>query len=346
MQTKYILPNKLEKGDKIGIIAPSFPTANWFSNRFDFALKAIPTHLQLEYELANSATSAKGFVSDDAKKIAEEIHSFIKNPSIKAIFTTIGGFNSAEILPFLDADLIRNNPKIFIGFSDTTALLLGINALSELVTFYGPAIMTQMGEYPKPFDYTLQSLNKTLFSGNAVGNIEDPAFWTNEFVDWGGNEWNTRPRKTEITSIREIWKHGKGEGTLFGGNIETLNFLIGTKYFQPPKDIVFFWEATEAEAFLPRVQRAFTHLKQCGFFENVKAMLIGRSPDCKTMSKITLQDCVIKYFEDFNFPIIANLAFGHTDPILTVPIGTLAKVETFEKNNSATISILETATKN
>lgn len=346
MQTKYILPNKLEKGDKIGIIAPSFPTANWFSNRFDFALKAIPTHLQVEYELANSANSAKGFVSDDAKNIAEEIHSFIKNPSIKAIFTTIGGFNSAEILPFLDADLIRNNPKIFIGYSDTTALLLGINALSELVTFYGPAIMTQMGEYPKPFDYTLQSLNNTLFSGNAVGNIEDPAFWTNEFVDWGGNEWNTRPRKTESTSIREIWKHGKGEGTLFGGNIETLNFLIGTKYFQPPNDIVFFWEATEAEAFIPRVQRAFTQLKQCSFFENVRAMLIGRSPDCKPISKVTLQDCVINYFKDYDFPIIANLAFGHTDPIMTIPIGISAKLETSVNNNSALISISDRATKN
>lgn len=345
MKSGYILPRNLKEGDKIGIISPSFPNAKWFPRKLNYALQATAKHFGLQYVLAKHVKKTKGFVSDDAKNIANEIHEFAKDPAIKAIFTTIGGFNSAEILPYLDFSLLQRNPKIYIGYSDTTSLLLGINALSKIVTYYGPAIMTQFGEFPKPFEFTLESLNKTLFHNNQAKIIPDSSFWTNEFIDWGGKEWHERPRKKHMNINRQTWKVGKGQGVLFGGNIETINFLLGTKYFQPPREIIFFWEATEAEAFLPRIQRAINHLKMSGFFNNVKAMLIGRSPDCKDFKGVTLKDVVTKSLKEYHFPIISNLPFGHTDPMVTLPIGVKAKIIARKKNEHSIISIIGNTTK-
>jgi muramoyltetrapeptide carboxypeptidase LdcA involved in peptidoglycan recycling len=139
--------------------------------------------------------------------------------------------------------------------------------------------MTQFGEHPRPLAYTVRWLRRMLVEGRAGLEVDDPEDWTNEFLDWGGTEWSTRARRPSGVARRAVWKDGEGEGRLFGGNIETLNFLVGTPYLRVPDRIVLFWETTDAEASLPRVQRALTHLRQVGLLERTAAMLIGRSPD-------------------------------------------------------------------
>jgi muramoyltetrapeptide carboxypeptidase len=334
-------PLALRSGDRVGLFAPSFPTAAWFKERLEFAVKGLEQSLGVEVVTASQVYDSKGFTAGNAQRRALALQELIDDESVRAIFCTLGGFNSAELLPLLNADSIKKNTKIIVGYSDCTALLCGLQAIGGWYTFYGPAVMTQFGEYPHPLDYTLDSIRQVFFEGASDYPVADPAEWTNEFLDWGTEAWRSRPRRMTGTAEREIWKPGKGSGHLFGGNIETLNFMIGTPYIKVPEQLVLFWEATEEEAYLPRIQRALTHLKQTGLLERTRAMLIGRSPDCKPVRDVQLRDVVLEAVAEFEFPIIANLAFGHTDPMLTIPLGAKSSVEAGQ--DEATIRILDSA---
>lgn len=338
---ELVRPPRLRKGSVVGLFAPSFPTAATFPRRLEHALDRLATCLDIRVEVApNVRTKEFGFCAGSAEERAAIFNEFLQHPELDAIFCTIGGFNSAEMLPYLDVDLAIASPKILVGYSDCSALLLGMQSLAGWCTFHGPTVLTQFGEYPKPFDYTVRSLDSALRSDLTGTLLEDPSFWTDERLEWAGEEWRTRPRRTNTPASRAVWAPGSGSGRLWGGNLETINLLAGTIHFKVPDHIVLFWEVTEAEAYLPRVKRALTHLEQCGILERTAAMLIGRSPDALPVMNRTLRDVVIEATARYSFPIVADLPIGHTDPLATLPIGVQVSVEA---RNSATIQFLESA---
>ncbi len=332
-------PPALRPGQRVGVIAPSYPTAVWFPARFERSVQALHEMLEVDVVVAGQVRRATGFTAGCARERAQALQEMIADPSIRAIFTSIGGFNSAELLEHLDVNPMRADPKIVVGYSDCTSVLLGLQALAGWYTFYGPAVMTQFGEYPCPLEYTLRSLRRVLFEGSAPLRVDDPAEWTNAFFDWAGTEWTARARPPVGPAQRTVWKDGEGEGRLFGGNVETLNFLAGTPYLRVPERVVLFWEATEAEASLQRVQRALTHFRQLGLFERTQAMLIGRSPHGADAFGTSLREVVLGAVEAYTFPVVADLAFGHTDPMMTLAIGARAHVSAAD--GRATIDVLE-----
>jgi len=332
-------PRALAPGDRIGVVAPSCPTAVWFPDRFDRSVDALARALRAEVTIAGQVRHATGFTSGTVVERARALQQMLEDRSIRAIFSSIGGFNSAELLEHLDFDRIRSDPKIVIGYSDCTSLLLGIQAMAGWYTFYGPAVMTQFGEYPAPLPYTVEWLRRTLIKCAAPIEVDDPEEWTDEFLDWAGTEWLSRARRPTGPGRRVVWKAGHGDGRLFGGNIETLNFLIGTPYVRVPERIVLFWETTDAEASLPRVQRALTHFRQTGLLDRTDAMLIGRSPDSANSCGTSLQEVVLAGVQSYDFPVVAELAFGHTDPMLTLPIGARTLVTAY--GDGATITLTE-----
>jgi len=324
-------PARLRRGDRVGVFAPSFPTAAWFPERFERSAKAIEESLGVEVFVHPQARLATGFSAGDRAVRSEALVELLNDRSIRAIFATIGGFNSAELLPALERVDLTSDCKAVVGYSDCTSLLLGLQALGSWTTFYGPTALVQFGEFPNPLEYTLRSMRDVLFEGRTPAVLQDADGWTNEFLDWGGTDWKTRAR-TLTPAPRQTWRPGKGEGVLFGGNIETLNFLIGTPYLRVPDDLVLFWEATEEEAFLPRVARALTHLDQTGVLSRVRAMLIGRSPDCRAVREVTFRDVVMEATAKYSFPIVADLPFGHTDPMTMLPIGVRTTVDATTKD--------------
>ena len=332
------LPPKLRPGDRVGVIAPSLPLAVRYPQRFERGLAALARSLDVEVVVVDQCRQQTGFTAGDARTRADALCRLIADPDIRAIFCAIGGFNSAEILPFLDPGLVRANPKAMVGYSDVTALLLGLQALGGWITYHGPAVMPQLGEYPEPLDYTARSLKSLLTGDGTAGEIGDPEGWTDEFLDWGTEAWLERPRRMNTPAGREIWREGHGTGRLFGGNVETLNLLIGTPYFRPPGEIVLFWEANAEEAYLPRVRRALTQLQQTGLLSRTRALLVGRSPDALPVSGSTLREVVVEAVADFEFPVIGELAFGHTDPMMTLPVG--ARFDVQAESGSARLSIL------
>jgi muramoyltetrapeptide carboxypeptidase len=332
-------PLALKAGDRVGVFAPSFPTATWFPARFEHAVCGLRDTLGVEPIVDPQALINTGYTSGTIDARAAALQRFLSDPEIRAIFATIGGFNSNELLERLDPSTFAKSPKILIGYSDVTALLLGLQAMTGWITFYGPTLMTQFGEYPTPHHFTVENLRRVIMSSTPAGALPDPDGWTNEFLDWGTTAWRQRPREMSSPAKRVVWRTGQGVGQLFGGNIETINALVGTPHLAIPDEVVFFWEATEEEAYLPRVQRALTQLRQIGLFDRARAMLIGRSPNSQPVRQTTLRDVVLEATQGHTFPIVADLAFGHTDPMVTLPIGTVAAVTA--DSAGATVRLLE-----
>lgn len=347
-EESLVKPRGLWRGSKVGVFAPSMPTSSWFPDRLNHALAALAETLGVSLVVAPNVKQAfHGFVAGSARQRAEIFNSFVADPEVSAVFCSIGGFNSAEILPYIDMDLARRNPKILVGYSDTTALLLGLQAQAGWITFHGPSVMTQFGEFPSPHEFTISSLRDSIENDLSGMELRDPEGWTSERLEWGTGAWRTRARYLTSPANRTVWRAGAGGkvvGRLWGGNIETFNLMLGTPYLAVPESIILFWEATEAEAFLPRVRRALVQLDQSKILDRTKAMLIGRSPDCEVVSGVSLHDVVLEATKEFDFPIVANIAFGHTDPILTLPVGVSASVEISDLG--ASIHLLEAAVSN
>jgi muramoyltetrapeptide carboxypeptidase len=318
-----VLPPRLAEGDRVAVFSPAAPAAELFPARLEQALQGLRRTLAVE-PVASPFTPL-GFRAGTAEERAAILREVLSSDA-KAIFVAVGGFSSAEILPYL-REVELAHPKIVVGYSDATSLLLGLNALAGWCTFYGPMALTQFGEYPEPNPHTVRVFREIAMTGYSEHVLEDPEEWTDEFMSWAEDEWQQRRRRYTGPAGREVWRAGSGEGRLFGGNLETLNMLIGTPYLDVPPAAVFFWEVVSQEAYLPRVRRALEQLAQAGIFDGTRAMLVGRSTDATPVDGWSLRDVVLEATREFDFPIVADLPFGHCDPVATLPIGLPCRVD-------------------
>ena len=208
LKMKLIKPKKLSKGDTIGVIAPSAGNANIFPHRIESAIKSLERS-GYKVKFATHSLERNGYVSSDPKKRADDIHEMFKDSGVSAIICTIGGDHSNQILKYLDFELIKNNPKIFIGFSDISVLHYALMKKSNLQTFYGACLMTQFGEYPDILPYTLEYFNKAITSLDSIGDVVPSKEWTAEILDWTMKKDLERPRKLIQSDGYEWLKQGK-----------------------------------------------------------------------------------------------------------------------------------------
>jgi muramoyltetrapeptide carboxypeptidase LdcA involved in peptidoglycan recycling len=340
MADRYVYPRRIRKGDKVGVFAPSSPVAAQYGDRFRVGVKALEALLEVKVVVAEQAERLiDGYQAGNARERAGALMDFVRDPEITAIVATIGGYNSADILPHLGTDELRANPKVLVGYSDVTALLVGIQAIASWVTFHGPTIMTDFGEMPHIDPFTARQFMNAVAVGRGSGRwlLDDPREWTDEFLDWGSDRWKSG-RTPSGPGHREVWSYGTGSGHLFGGNISTLNYLVGTPYLAAPSEMVFFFEATGPDADLALIQRSLTHLRQAGILDRARAVLIGRSPGCFPSGDRSLRDVVIESIpRGKKIPVIADLPFGHHSPIWTLPLG--AEVSVVASESGSTIEI-------
>ena len=275
------------------------------------------------YEPA-AATSITGYTSGEPEALAHALIELYTNPDIDGILCSIGGFNSKALLPFLDYDAIRNHPKVLVGYSDATALLVAILVKSFTVTFHGPAVLPEWGEFPEPLAYTLACFTRVT-GGETPYTYHPPASWTHEFLEWGSDR-ELRARRALASPGWRTIIPGRACGRLMGGNVETLNMLAGTPYLASLEKSIIFLEATDAEAYLPRFDRALTHLEQAGVFRQATALLIGRCPDAHSERGVDLDFIARSLGGRLGIPVAADLDFGHTDPKMTLPLGIQAEI--------------------
>ena len=311
-----IIPQRLKKGDEIRVVAPATGIKIIGQDCRVIAKERFEKMgLKVSFGQNTVDDNFDMVASTDIRKRADDIMEAFLDKNVKAIFSIIGGFNSNQILPFLDYEVIRNNPKIVCGFSDITALLNAIWTKTGLVTLYGPHY-SSIG-MKKGCEYTFDCLQKMLFGDGY--ELEDASEWSDDL-------WFIDQEKREFikNSGRKIWHQGDAKGRLIGGNLGTLLLLSGTCY-QPKfeKDTILMVEDcfTAKDADGKIFMRQLQSLAQRDDFANVKAVLIGRFQKASAVSE-EMKDFIVKSIPQLaNIPVIADLDFGHTTPIATLPIG-------------------------
>lgn len=312
-----IFPEKLKTGDTIEIIAPSRSLAIISGETQEIANQRFK-EMGLKLIFGKNVRETNEFSSSSVESRVEDLHSAFGNPEVKAIITVIGGFNSNQLLRYIDWDLIKNNPKIFCGYSDITALNNAIYTKTGLVSYYGPHYC-DFGQ-KLYFDYTLGYFKRCLLSEEPF-EILPSENWSDDF--W----WKNQDERNLIKNPGWlVINEGEVSETILGNNLCTFNLLQGTEYFPGLEDSILFIEDDElsdADTF-DRDLQSLIH--QPGF-EGVKGMVIGRFQKASKMENEKLVKVIKTKRELNNLPIIANVDFGHTNPKITFPIGGEAELK-------------------
>jgi len=324
-------PHHLKKGDRIGIVSPS-STIHQFPRRFSRSIEYVNKELGLEVVIGENALSHDSFSGGTPKKRVLDIHTFFQDPSIKAIICSTGGYSSNSILDYLDYDLIEKNPKIFCGFSDITVLNNAIAKMSNIVTFHGPMLLTSFGSLGGADSFTKEYFIKSLFSTLPLGVLNAAEKYSDESLFWDKEDNRDLLYKVAV-KYSVLHQAGVVSGELWGGNLDTLCILIGTKYCPDFDQKVLLIE--DGSSNIARIERNLNFLDQAGIFKKIGAMIVGRFVESND------QDYILKILkkigEKYNIPIVINVDIGHTKPLVTIPIG----VEVIIDSVNSTISFLE-----
>ena len=300
----------------IGVCSPSFPISATEPIRCERGIK----YLENKGFMINNGLLYKKkdfYRSGTIKERAEEFNNLLYDENIQIIMTSIGGNNTNSILPYIDYEYIKKHPKIIIGFSDITALLLAIYAKTGLVTFYGPDIASSFGELPPFVDWTFESFNAFVNGISVPYNYEMPIAWTEEFIDWSEQDRAKKQYSNQWVCV----KQGTCQGRLIGGNLNTMEGFFGTEYMPTiNKGDILFIEDAEKDAYT--IERSFSLLKLAGVFDKVSGIILGKHEkfdDNGTGRKP--YEILLEVIGDTSIPILAEFDCCHTHPMLTIPIG-------------------------
>lgn len=302
-------PSPLKKGDTIGIVSPSF----WMDEEsLEKVHQLFKTKgYQLEFGASNYLKS--GPFAGTPQERANDINDMFANPDIDAIICARGGYGANRVLPHLDYNLIKVNPKIFMGYSDITALLTSITQQTELVTFHGPMLTTYKNGME---DYNFELMVKTL-SENECINIQPPS-----------------------NLPLHVLNPGEAKGPLWGGNMCLLANRLGTNEQLNTNGIILFLE--DIDEYLYSFDRMLVHMRKAGMFDNIKGLILGELVNMKDQ-KIpfgkSTDDIVMDVCGDLDIPIISNFPCGHGKYQATMPISTSVRLDA--TSNSPTLTILE-----
>jgi len=304
-----IKPSPLKKGDTIGIVSPSF----WMD---EITLEKVHQLFRIkgyQLEFGDSNYLKSGPFAGTPQERANDINRMFANPDIDAIICARGGYGANRVLPHLDYDLIKVNPKIFMGYSDITALLTSITQQTELVTFHGPMLTTYKNGI---VDYNFELMEKTLSGQNSI--IIQP------------------PRNLSS----HILIPGETEGPLWGGNMCLLANRLGTNEPLNTNGVILFLE--DIDEYLYSFDRMLVHMRKAGMFDNIKGLILGELVNMKDQ-KIpfgkSTDEIVIDVCGNLDMPIITNFPCGHGKYQATMPISTSVRLDA--TSSSPILTILE-----
>ena len=322
-----MIPKKLKLGDEIRIVSPSSSLAIVSRENREFARKKL-SEMGFKVSFSKHSEEIDEFNSSSAESRINDLHEAFADKNVKGILTAIGGFNVNQILKYLDYDLIRNNPKVLCGFSDITALSNAIFSKTGLVTYSGPHFST-FGIL-KGLDYVVEHFKKCLMNTGPY-DIQPSK-------EWSDDQWwmNQKERNFIKNSGYLTINEGEAEGNIIGGNVCTLNLLLGTEFMPSIKNSILFLE-DDSESKLHHFDRNLQALIHQPDFSEVKGMIIGRFQKLSEATGEKIIKMIKTKKELENIPVAANLDFGHTYPLFTFPIGGRARMSV--KNNNVKLKI-------
>jgi muramoyltetrapeptide carboxypeptidase len=306
-------PKKLAEGDTVGMIVPA--TMVFELDTIDRARDTLQA-LGLKVKIGAHAKARYGNLAGTDRDRAADVNGFFADPEVKAVIAYSGGWGTPRLLPYLDYDLIRKNPKVLIGYSDITGLLNAVHKKTGLVTFHGPNADSRYDPY------SLENYRRVLMSTEPIGVLANPPKRDDELID----------RDNRIIVLGE----GKATGRLVGGNLTLIASTMGTPYEIDTDGAILFLEDTHEELY--RIDRMLTQLWLAGKFEKLAGFVFGRCTDCPIEGPaLSMGELLRERFG--HVPSLSNLSFGHIEKKLTIPIGVPATLDT----NAKTLTIAEAA---
>ena len=306
-QSPVIKPAVLKEGDTVGLITPSTYVSDPDAL---IAVQRTVDYFRLKAKYGPNVRKKFGYLGGTVQERVDDLHLMFRDPEVKAVIAIRGGYGSAQLLDHIDYDLIRTHPKIFLGYSDITAMLLGIHQKTGLITFHGPVALSQFTPY------TQEHFRRALFQTDPIGSVTNP------------KESNAlRPTHT-LRTVRP----GKAQGRLIGGNLTLLSTTLGTPYEVDTRGKIFFFEDVDEEPY--RIDRMLTQLRLAGKLDAAAGIIFGECADCKPKdykpsfnSTFTLGELTDNILGNLKIPVLAGLTIGHTDDQLTLPLGAMATLD-------------------
>ena len=329
-------PKVLRPGSRIAAISLSWGGPGTIPYRHRIGKQQFEEEFGVTVVETAHALRDADWLARNPKARADDLMEAFTDETIDGIISTIGGEDSIRTLPYLDLDLIRNNPKVFMGFSDTT-ISHAACFKAGLVSFYGPSFMAGFAENCGMFPYMVDSVRRTLFSTEPMGVIEpNLTGWTVEYLPWENPENQLVRRKLNpCTGWKFHQEEGVVEGQLFGGCVEVLDWLRGTDFFPTATDLqsaVLFLETSE-DAPPPSLLTEFVRcLAAMGVLERLGGILLGRpgggvDPNTFHAYDDALCKAVREEYGLNDILIVTNMDFGHTDPMFVIPMGMKVRID-------------------
>lgn len=304
---KTIKPAALKKGDTIGLVCPAYSA--FIKEEVTIAVEGLQT-LGFKVVLGKHIFDRYGNLAGRDEDRAADINEMFANNTINGIMAMHGGWGSARILSLLNYEAIKNNPKVFIGYSDITSLLLSIYSMTGLVTFHGPVGSSTWNAF------TVDYFKNTLIDGNLT-RMSNPVRKGDALVQM----------EDRIYTIYG----GKASGKLIGGNLTVLSHILGSMYVPDFKGAILFLEDVQEDTY--RIDRMMTQLKITGILNQLAGVIFGKCTDCppsKNYGSLTLEDIFEDHIKPLKIPAFSGAMIGHIKDKFTVPIGIEATIDADE----------------
>lgn len=339
-----IKPPRLRAGDSVAAISLSSGAAGEFPQVYEVAKRNLERTLGVRLIETPNALRGDDWLYQNPEARADDLHWALQNPGVKGLLSTIGGYESVRMRPFIDPEVIRANPKVLLGYSDTTVTQLAfLNA--GVVSLYGPSLLSGFADL-NAFPYA-ETWAKRLLTG-WHGAYEASAGWTEDLSDW-----NARDFEIEVARAKTLhpggwrWLQGetRAEGHVIGGCVEVLEMLKGTRFWPRPelwRGAVLFFETSENSPSPDQVEYWLRNYATQGILGEAAALLIARPRGYTTEQKETLWQAVKKVLLEVDradMPVVGDVDIGHTTPMMTLPLGCRVAVDAGQK----TVELLEPA---
>lgn len=306
----------------IGIFSPSMPISVYYPNRFNRAVNFLKQQ-GIEVVYGNLTNFSDGYRSGDAKQRANEFNELLYNEEVDCILATIGGMNTNSILPYIDYEYIKKNPKLIVGYSDVSALLNAIYAKTGIHTVYGPTLMSAFGEIGPLANACFTYFSKLFIEGQILPHvIPKPHAYSDEHVDWETQSDMKKLYRNQWKTVRS----GIVKGRLIISNLGTLAYTYGSEYFPEIKqgDILAIEDTMDNPM---QVERSYAHLKLCGIFDKLGGIIVGKHASYDDLgTKKQPEDLLLEFIEN-DIPVLAQVDIGHTLPVLSLPIGSIITLD-------------------
>ncbi|CAA9553182.1 MAG: Microcin C7 self-immunity protein mccF [uncultured Truepera sp.] len=340
----FIKPPKLQAGDTVAAISLSSGAAGEFPQVYRVAKQNVEQTLGVRLIETPNALRDNGWLYRNPEARADDLHWALQNPEVKGMVSTIGGCESVRVLPFVNPELIRANPKVLLGYSDTTVTQLAfLNA--GVVSLYGPSLMSGFADL-EAFPYAETWAKRLL--GGWHGPYEASETWTEDLSDWNATDFEAEVARSK-TLHPGGWRWLQGEmradGHVIGGCIEVLEMLKGTRFW-PSSELwrgaVLFFETSEDRPSPDQVEYWLRNYATQGILGEAAALLIARPRGYTPEQKEALR-CVVKKVllevDRADMPVVTDVDIGHTSPMMTLPLGCRVAVDAEKR----TVELLEPA---